>query len=273
MKLALFTVLLICLQPSMFAAEDVVPTELAEGFSAFEHGAYESALGFFQAARMREDASRWRGHATFWEARTVTMLGRFEHAAAGYDRLLSDYPTHPYMEEAHYHRARVSVLQGNHESALERFAGFLERYPRSEFRPDAVYWIAESLVSIGHLDEAELLFIEVAERYPTSLRAEASRHRLNAIDSMRREADLLALLRFNRAQYDASLSDLERAVEERDRRIDELHAELERLQRGLGSRGTLQDTAETGPRDELLLMRARAIELQEAVLRQRRGHE
>ena len=273
MKVALFATLLLCLQIGMIAAEDAIPRRLADGLSAFERGAFETALEHFESARLRDDVPGWHGHAVFWEARTRTMLECFESAVAMYDRLISEYPTHPYVEEARYHRARVAFLLGSHESALRQFAEFVERYPTSEFRPNAVYWTAESLVSLGFLDDAELLFIEVTERYPESFRAEAARHRLDVIDYSRREADLIRLLEFNRAEYHAALSELERAVEERDRRIGELLAELERSQRGSDLHDAVPNAAESELRGELHLLRARAIELREAVLGESRDHE
>jgi outer membrane protein assembly factor BamD (BamD/ComL family) len=271
LKTALSVAVFVSLLASAIAAEERMPRELANGLAAFERGAYEAALGHFEAARLQADSSGWHGHATFWSGRARAALERFNSAVAMYDRVISEYPAHPLVEEARFHRAHAASLQGDHEAAIRRFTAFQEHHPTSELRSEAAYRTAESLVSLGRIDEAEPLVAAVMEQHPWGDRAEATRYGIDLIAYARREADLLRLLQWNRDEYLAALSQLELTVEDRDRRIAELIGELQQL-RGTSSHG-LAASAAPDLRDELLRLRARALELQETILAQDRKHE
>lgn len=318
MKARLFASALFLLGVSAVYAQSAVPEELVEGLSAFEAEDFGQALEWFESARARDDIAPWRGHALFWSARTMMVRGDYEPAADTLDQFFGEYPAHPYLEEARYQRARIFYMQGQYEAAVRRFADFLEEYPQSDFYANGLYWTAEALFALGRLDEAERLFAEVADRYPASFRVEAARYRLDILEFARREQELLTLLQWSHEEYLAALegfrvaearyqeglrsyrerlgrlatddfrteieelhvrvAELEQAVRERDRQINDLLAELRRSR--LPTTDGAADSATARPatsdvelREALLSLKAQALELQGVLLESERDDE
>ncbi len=325
MKARLITSVLLLVGTFAICAQNAVPEELVEGLAAFESEAFEQALERFESARARDDIAPWRGHVLFWSARTMMVLGRYESAAETLDRFLGEYAGHPYEEEVRYQRARILFMQGRYEAAVRRFAEFLEAYPRSDFSANALYWAAEALFELGRLDEAERLFAEVTDRHPGSFRVEAARYRLDILEFARREQELLTLLQWSHEEYLAALegfraaetryqeglrsyrerlarlaaddfrteieelharvAELEQMVRERDRRINDLLAELRQSRLPADDDEAIareNDRGRTGPpptasdvelREALLSLKARALELQGVLLESERDGE
>ncbi len=318
MKARFFTSALLLLGALAVYAQSAVPEELVEGLSAFEAEDFDEALEWFESARARDDIAPWRGHVLFWIARTLMVLGQYEPAADTLDRFFGEYPAHPYQEEARYQRARIFYLQGQYEAAIRRLAQFLDEYPQSDFYANGLYWTAEALFALGRLDEAERLFAEVAERHPASFRVEAARYRLDILEFARREQELLTLLQWSHEEYLAALegfraaearyeeglrsyrerlgrlaaddfraeieelhvrvAELEQAVRERDRQINDLLAELRQSRlpaaESTADSATMQpDASDLELREALLSLKARALELQGVLLESERGGE
>lgn len=309
-------------------AQSTVPRELADGLAAFEAGAFAEALEHFESARARDDIAPWRGHVLFWSARTAMVLGGYDDAADTLDLFFAEYPRHPYLEEARYQRARIFFMQEHYEAAVRRFAEFLEAYPDSDFSANGLYWTGEALFALGRLDEAERLFAEVADRHPASFRVEAARYRLDIIEYARRERELLTLLQWSHEEYltaldgfratetryqealhsyrerlarlaaddfrdeleqlHARIAELEEAVRERDRRINDLLAELRHSRAPSGHEAERTGINDSGPpaaaaagpqasdlelREALLSLKARALELQDVLLQEQGNGE
>lgn len=177
-----------------------VPQELADGLEAFENRDFERAADLFDAS-IEAAGTAYDGHAQYWLGRTLIALDRLQAAADVFDLFLATYGDHPYREESAYQRARLFYLQDSYEAAIQRFASFLEEYSPSPFEANALYWSAESLLALGRLDAAETLFREVTVRFPASFRYEAAQYRLDVLELMRRENELLTLLQWSHEEY------------------------------------------------------------------------
>ena len=319
MKARLSLILVLCWTIGSVAAQSTVPQALADGLRAFEEGAFETALQRFETIR-RDGVAGWDGHALFWSARTRMVLGRYDEAADLLDRFAYEYPGHPYLEESAYQRARIFHIQEQHEAAVQALTEFVVVYPASELYPNAVYWTGEAVFALGRLSEAERLFAEVVDRYPASFRAEAARYRLDVIDLVRRERELLTLLQWSHEEYLAAvesfqrrersnqealrsyrerlvglssddfrqeievlhqrIAELEAGVDERDRRINELTAEIRQIRQEAVA---TPDPVRTDPlpavtrdlefREALLSLKEQALELQGLLLDQEREAE
>lgn len=190
---------------AMFAQQ--TPGGLSEGLREYQAGNFQTALGAFEQAREEAAGTEFQPYAEFWVARSLMALGRYPEAADGFDLFRTEYPLHPYLEEATYQRARLFYLTGDYEAAVRMFADFEQAYPDSTFTANALYWSGESLFSLGRLPEARRLFEEVIEQYPTSFRVEAARYRKDIIDLKQRENELLTLLQWSHEEYLTALDD------------------------------------------------------------------
>ncbi len=167
----------------------------------FQQGDGDEAFVELRRITNSSGAVRLHADAYFWKGRIRLAQERGSEAAFYFERVARDYPGHPRVSEARYHRARASVVAGDYERALVLFEEFLDSYPESPFAGNAYFWSGESLMALGRREEAARLYEAVVRDYPRSFRAEAAEYRLSLIELSEREQQLQRLLRWSHEEH------------------------------------------------------------------------
>lgn len=144
--------------------------ELSRGIVDYHAGQYGAALAALDRYLQREPADP--GTARYYSGLSNRALGGFQAAINDWDKLITNYPDHPYWDEAWDEKAYTLWNHlGQYDQAVETLRDFASQYPAhpraAEFLFDAAL-IAE----LGKdLDQAAKLFEQVINLYPEDERA------------------------------------------------------------------------------------------------------
>ncbi len=102
--------------------------------------------------------------------------GNYKEAERSFERIIYNYPTSVYLEDAQFYLAETYLKKGDYFSAKEEFNFFLKNFPASRYIEEANYkFILSAIRSLPKLskDQEEILEIkefimEFKDKYPNS---------------------------------------------------------------------------------------------------------
>lgn len=134
--------------------------------------------GFFQARRYADAESAYdkaiatdpstSDYAVYQKAFSQGLQGRYQDKIATLSRLVADYPTSDYADDALFEKGRSYIQLENGSQALTAFRDLVQRYPRSTYAPTAGNEIALLCYQSGNTSEAIKAYKTVIIAYPGS---------------------------------------------------------------------------------------------------------
>jgi len=141
-------------------------------FSRLEQ--YPRAIGQYQKLIKLNTEAPEVPEFLFRQGRARFFLKRFDEALQTYRKIISDYPTSPFAENALYHIGLTTYTRAEsgssgrdqYQQALDQFMSFNKKYPQSALKIDAEFGIANCLEEMGQLSAAYQAYASLKERYP-----------------------------------------------------------------------------------------------------------
>jgi soluble lytic murein transglycosylase len=142
----------------------------------------EQAIKMYEGLAASNPRSGWAEHAIFLATRLRYILGRWDAAAAGYERYLARYGKNArFAESGRYEQAVAWLAAGKHERAAKAFAGLIAEKSEGSLEPRYLELEAVALAGAGKKDAAVARFRQVTTDYPLTLAALLARARLQAL--------------------------------------------------------------------------------------------
>ncbi len=137
------------------------------GRALLERGRYEDALGAYRNA-----LERWEGEGrdvvAYMEGEVLYLLGRFQEAARGFDRVPDSSPLRP---AALHRKGLCLLLEGRARDAARVLETVPARYPAYPDLDWVWVWLGEARYRTGDLEGAAEAFARVAGEGPARARA------------------------------------------------------------------------------------------------------
>ncbi len=108
--------------------------------------------------------------------------GRYQPAAAAFQRFLGVFPESQYADNAQYWYAETHYVTREFEQALGAFQIVINDYPRSRKIPDAMLKIGYCNYELKRWDAARNALSQVTADYPNSTAANLAQRRLSQMD-------------------------------------------------------------------------------------------
>ena len=102
--------------------------------------------------------------AMFHGARALSRADRDDEAIGWYRKVVAQYPSSPYAEEAQYLSGWLEFNRGRWKAAVAPLEEMLRRYPRSEWADEALWFLGMSHYLLGEYDQALARFDELGRR-------------------------------------------------------------------------------------------------------------
>jgi soluble lytic murein transglycosylase len=142
----------------------------------------EQAIVMYEALVLRHPKSGWAEHAAFLATRLRYILGRWDAAAAGYERYLTRYGKNArFAESGRYEQAVSWLAGGKHERAAKAFAALETEAGASSLKARYRELEGVALTGAGKQQAAAERFRLVIEEFPLTLPALFARARLEAL--------------------------------------------------------------------------------------------
>jgi len=231
---------------------------------------------FYSARKNFELADRQMMQQPDPEARaTAGAAALYDKAIQGSTKILLEYPTSKWVDDAVLLIGRSQLAKGDYAAAQLKFAELGQNFPGSNLLPEAVYWSGVAAERDRRRPEAIALFDSLLNSYPdTRFREPAMLRRANlyllARQPEKAEADLRELSRRkDKLGYDAGLKLADALYAAK--RFDEARVEYARVAERAPTEVLRQDARlRVGDCDEALGDRAAAARTYEALLRDAR---
>jgi TolA-binding protein len=97
------------------------------------------------------------------------------------DRLVSDYPSSQYIDDALFERGRSYVLLEKYDDAVSSFASLMEGYPQSGLAPKAGIQLGLLYYNGNHLEKSVSVYKRVIRDYPGSEEAKVAIQDLKSV--------------------------------------------------------------------------------------------
>lgn len=135
-----------------------------------------AAAGRPAASAPSADAAAER--AAYEKALDILRDGRYQEAAAAYQKFLQDYPGSRYAANAQYWLAETFYVTRDFDRALQEFSRVIEQYPDAAKVPDAMLKLGYIHYELGKWAEARAMLEDVVKRYPNTTAARLAGDRL-----------------------------------------------------------------------------------------------
>ncbi len=116
--------------------------------------------------------------AAYEKALDILRDGRYQEAAAAYQKFLQDYPGSRYAANAQYWLAETFYVTRDFDRALAEFSRVIEQYPDAAKVPDAMLKLGYIHYELGKWAEARAMLEDIVERYPHTTAARLAGDRL-----------------------------------------------------------------------------------------------
>lgn len=196
----------------LFSAADALSSDavLGEAYNAYGDGDYESALFLFR--RALADRQNQTDSVLYMTIMAGMHSGEYRAAYADADYFLNAYPESEYAPIVKYQAARALFCLGDYDNSLILFGDFCHENPQNMMYASALFWIGECFYAEYDFDEAEPFYARIVGEYPESAKAADAQYRLDAINTRKREAKLLALLKETGENYFSSKESYEKML-------------------------------------------------------------
>ena len=190
---------------------------------------FENGTQLYRLSRFAESSAEFRRaqeiavnnndrtRALYWVILSQMALSDFGSAIIDITELDRIAPNSYFAIDMVYHRGRVYHLQGYFEEALFMFNRYINSTNdtdriSAERRAAAFFWMGESLYSMGQFEEAQRFYSLVIGRYPSSPKVEAAAYRLDLIQQLNIQAELLALLQWSHEESLRTSEEFQRTI-------------------------------------------------------------
>lgn len=153
----------------------------------FQARRYSDAEGAYDHAIATDPSTS--AYSVYQKAFSQGLQGRYQDKIATLTRLVADYPTSDYADDALFEKGRSYVQLENGTQALAAFRDLLARYPRSAYAPAAGNEVALLCYQAGNTDEAIKAYKEVIVTYPGSDEALVAMRDLKSLYVERNQVD------------------------------------------------------------------------------------
>jgi soluble lytic murein transglycosylase len=142
----------------------------------------DQAIVMYEGLAARHPKSGWAEHAAFLATRLRYILGRWDAAAAGYERYLARYGKNGrFAESGRYEQAVAWLAGGKHARAAKAFSSLETESDEASLKARYRELEGVALSGAGNKDAATDRFRKVIEEYPLTLSALLARARLEGL--------------------------------------------------------------------------------------------
>ncbi len=120
-------------------------------------------------------------YALYRSALTLGLSGNNSDKVSTLNKLISEYPTSIYAEQAYYEMGRAFIEQSKYNDAISTYDTFIERYPESPLARRVAAEKAMIYNTTGNSRKAIAAYKEVIENYPHSEEAQVAAQDLRTI--------------------------------------------------------------------------------------------
>jgi len=128
------------------------------GYFAFRNGKFNIAEDNFTKLASQE-SMLYLGYSYFFD-------GKYQLAAATFDKIGKDYPTAPYREKNDFLIGECFFKMNNYDTAIMKYKAFIDAYPDSQYKPTAMFRIGLCLLKQNDFRGAEFYFTHITSYYP-----------------------------------------------------------------------------------------------------------
>ena len=212
----------------------------ADALERFEDRQYALAADAFATYRSAYPNALNAPEALYYEATAQLAQGNDDEAVRLFERLQTDYPTHPRAAEAQLSLGRYFFERGNYAQARTALRRAYETGPTSSQAPRALYGAGEAALEEGDTEAAMDHFRRVADVYPEADVAPNALYALASAQVAREDYDEAARsletlsARYPEAPYartlGLALAEVYYELEDYRRTIREVNARISSLQ-------------------------------------------
>lgn len=183
---------------------------LGAAYNAYGDGDYESALFLFR--RALTDRQNQSDSVLYMTIMAGMHSGEYKAAYADTEYFLATYPNSEYAPLVKYQAARALFCLGDYDNSLIVLGDFCHENPENMMYPSALFLIGECFYAEYAFDEAAPFYEQIVGEYPESAKATDAQYRLDAINTRKREAMLLTLLKETGENYFSSRENYEKTL-------------------------------------------------------------
>lgn len=183
---------------------------LGAAYNAYGDGDYESALFLFR--RALTDRQNQSDSVLYMTIMAGMHSGEYKAAYADTEYFLATYPNSEYAPLVKYQAARALFCLGDYDNSLIVLGDFCHENPENMMYPSALFLIGECFYAEYAFDEAAPFYEQIVGEYPESAKVTDAQYRLDAINTRKREAMLLALLKETGENYFSSRENYEKTL-------------------------------------------------------------
>ncbi|MFQ5454270.1 MAG: tol-pal system protein YbgF [Candidatus Zixiibacteriota bacterium] len=115
---------------------------------------------------------------TYDDSFILVRRGEYEKAIEGFEKFLSNCPTHESVENAHYWIGECYYSLEKYIDAVEKFDYLISNFKSSINTSRAMYKLARSKQELGKTEEAKQYFQKLIDAFPETLEANQAKERL-----------------------------------------------------------------------------------------------
>ncbi|MDH8700888.1 TolA-binding protein [Dysgonomonadaceae bacterium PH5-43] len=120
-------------------------------------------------------------YALFQKGYVMGLQKDYKGKISNMDKLITDYPTSPYITDAIYEKGRALVLSGDNNGAINTYQSLLSRYPNSNLARKAGLEIALLYYNTNQPEKSAAAYKNVIAKYPGSAEAKVAVQDLKSV--------------------------------------------------------------------------------------------
>ncbi len=133
---------------------------------------YAAAQQIYDVVALGGEADR--DYALYQKAQTMVYQGKEAQAKDVYQKIVNDYPTSPYSDDAAYKLGEIELNAGNTQTAINHFSKLISSKPKSEWVPNALSKRAIAHTNLKNYDAAIADYRRILNNYPSDDSAEGA---------------------------------------------------------------------------------------------------
>ena len=110
--------------------------------------------------------------------------GNYTSAIETFQRLLKDYSTSEFADDARFYIGESEFLQNRFEEAIGAYNLVIQDYPKGDVIPDVYYKLGLAHERLGRMDSARVAWQRVVKEFSNSNAAGLARQRLSGLDKV-----------------------------------------------------------------------------------------
>ncbi len=159
---------LVCILCFPSTAHAAVADDLQYAAALFNDGEYRQALDEFTRLRPSLAGAEWEDDVLFWTAECHFYLQEYPQSLEIYQKLISDYPAFPRLEDAYVKIMGVHYAAARFDKVLDIAETFSKKYPNSASKDQAYLLWIQSALRLKQFTRAEELLDAYQKSFPGS---------------------------------------------------------------------------------------------------------